>query len=62
MDQFTRLSTSGNTKYDYRFTSMLGVQMFGFILCLHVAYGLGSIFTPLFDQERSDLYNSDSHV
>jgi len=48
--------------YDKRFTSILGVQMISFIACVHLAYGLGSIFTPLFDQRRITLSTLDSHT
>jgi len=48
--------------YEKRFTSILGVQMIGFIACIHFAYGLGCIFTPIFDQRRTTLPRSDSRT
>ncbi len=36
--------------------------MIGFILCLQMSYGLGSIFTPLFDQRKTALSNCDSRT
>ncbi len=48
--------------YDQRFTSLLAVQMIGFLSSLHLAFGLGSIFTPLFDQHRATLSRSDSYI
>ncbi|CAF1434280.1 unnamed protein product [Adineta steineri] len=46
--------------YDKRFTSILGVQMISFIACIHLAYGLGTIFTPVFDQRAITLSRLDS--
>ncbi len=48
--------------YDERFTSILGVQMIAFITCIHFAYGLGNVLTPLFDQRRTALSRSDSRT
>ncbi|CAF1006730.1 unnamed protein product [Rotaria sordida] len=48
--------------YDKRFTSILGVQMISFIACVHVAYGLGCIFTPLFDQRRITVCTLDGNT
>jgi hypothetical protein len=48
--------------YDKRFTSILGVQMIGFVACIHWAYGLGTIFTPLFDQRAITLSRLDSYT
>ena len=48
--------------YDKRFISILGVQMISFIACVHVAYGLGSIFTPLFDQRRITVSTLDGNT
>ena len=36
--------------YDKRFNTMAGMQMFAFIMSLHLAYTLGTMFTPLWDQ------------
>jgi hypothetical protein len=48
--------------YDKRFTSILGAQMIGFVACIHLAYGLGVIFTPLFDQRAITLSRLDSYT
>ncbi len=46
--------------YDKKFTSILGMQMISFIASIHMAYGLGAIFTPVFDQHAITLSRLDS--
>jgi hypothetical protein len=48
--------------YDKRFTSILGVQILSFLISIHFAYGLGCIFTPLFDQPITTLSKSNNRT
>ena len=40
--------------YNSQFSSMLGIQLYGFLISLLGAYSLGSIFIPLFDQNQNE--------
>jgi hypothetical protein len=48
--------------YDKRYTSILGVQILSFLICVHFAYSLGCIFTPLFDQSITTLSKSNNRT
>lgn len=41
--------------YNSQFSSMLGIQLYGFLISLLGAYSLGSVFIPLFDRTENNI-------